>query len=127
MQAILSQYAPIAVHGLYERDARQPYCQPALWLAPYNNLISNSTTQPTAAGGAAGVASATADTVGSSLVSAAAIVQALLFGEDDDALKQVGLTNGCTLLTSHMCACHSVDRGCIMLIMWHACKMLPQV
>ena len=36
-QALLEQYAPIALRGLYERDARQSFCQAALWTAPFKN------------------------------------------------------------------------------------------
>lgn len=62
-----------ALHGmlpcraLYERDARRPFCPPALWLEPYRHLVSaggGTTSQP---------------------VSGAAVVRALIAASDGEA------------------------------------------
>ena len=60
---------PGAPRALYERDARRPFCPPALWLEPYHHL--------TAAGGAPG------DGAAGQPASGAAVVRALLAEHGD--------------------------------------------
>lgn len=43
---LLERYAPVALRGLYERDQRQPFCQPALWTAPYDAHCAASGAPP---------------------------------------------------------------------------------
>lgn len=35
---LLAEYAPLLVASLFERDARRPFCQPQLWIAPWNEM-----------------------------------------------------------------------------------------
>ena len=35
---LLSEYAPLLVASLFERDSRRAFCQPLLWLAPWNEM-----------------------------------------------------------------------------------------
>lgn len=73
LQALILQYAPMALRGLYDRDARQQFCQPQLWTAPYSSLM-------------AGLAAGSSTQEDGLLSSAAAVVQALLAGlAGDDA------------------------------------------
>jgi hypothetical protein len=37
-RAGLSQWAPVLLRALYERDVRRRYCPAALWLAPYRAM-----------------------------------------------------------------------------------------
>lgn len=66
-----AQPAPLPLslpcRALYERDARRPFCPPALWLEPYHHLVS-------AGGGAE-----------PQRVSGAAVVRALMAAADGDA------------------------------------------
>ncbi|KAL4428287.1 hypothetical protein ABPG75_002376 [Micractinium tetrahymenae] len=64
---MLQQAAPLLHRALYERDARRPFCPPALWLEPYRHLVS-------AGGGSA-----------SQPISGAAVVRALVAAADGDA------------------------------------------
>jgi ubiquitin-protein ligase E3 C len=69
-RAMLAEHAPLVLRALYERDVRRPFCQPALWLAPYTAMMrrgslaggagstggssvggGSAPTSPTAAGG----------------------------------------------------------------------------
>jgi ubiquitin-protein ligase E3 C len=40
--ALLTEFAPRLLRELYERDVRRPYCQPLLWLAPYNEMFGEA-------------------------------------------------------------------------------------
>ncbi len=68
-RACISQPNPLALpcRALYERDARRPFCPPALWLEPYHHLVS-------AGSGAA-----------PKHMSGAAVVRALVAATDGDA------------------------------------------
>jgi hypothetical protein len=70
--SLLQQAAPLLHRALYERDARRQFCPPALWLEPYQHLISSNGSgqqQP---------------------LSGAAVVRALLAaaGDDGDAAER---------------------------------------
>jgi ubiquitin-protein ligase E3 C len=81
--ALLERYAPQALRGLYERDQRRPFCQAALWTAPYDGDAAQQQATGLSGSGAGGVG-----TEGgtqpvpqhSGLRAVAAVVQGLLFG-----------------------------------------------
>ncbi len=74
-QALLAEFAPVALRSLYERDTRRSFCRPALWVAPYKLLHDQQAQQQQQQqqqqqhGGL------------EAFFSAAAVVQSLLFGQ----------------------------------------------
>ncbi|MEW5298302.1 MAG: hypothetical protein WDW36_001442 [Sanguina aurantia] len=43
---LISEYAPLVLRSLYERDVRRSYCHARLWLAPYRTMYGESEIQP---------------------------------------------------------------------------------
>jgi hypothetical protein len=70
---LLERYAPPALRGLYERDQRRPFCQPALWTAPFDGDAAQG-------GGGGAAASQQQAPQHSGLRAVAAVVQGLLLG-----------------------------------------------
>ncbi|GAB4814415.1 hypothetical protein N2152v2_001461 [Parachlorella kessleri] len=44
--SMLEEHAPVLLRAMYERDARRPFCPPALWLQPYQNYHQAAAAQP---------------------------------------------------------------------------------
>lgn len=78
VQGLLTQYAPVVLRGLYERDSRQAFCQPNLWTEPYTNLMTDLQGQQQRQQGGGMVATTAA-------VVQALLVQAGLTGEEEDS------------------------------------------
>ncbi|GAX84732.1 hypothetical protein CEUSTIGMA_g12154.t1 [Chlamydomonas eustigma] len=43
--SLLAEFAPLLLRSLYERDVRHSFCQPLLWLAPYNEMFGGEDAQ----------------------------------------------------------------------------------
>jgi hypothetical protein len=78
--ALLERFAPAALRGLYERDQRRPFCQPALWTAPYDCDAGQGGVGGGPPAGGGGAAAQQQPAQHSGLRAVAAVVPGLLFG-----------------------------------------------